>query len=57
MKWLKGIALLLISNLLFMVAINLIVSVVLPLFGITFGSRYGVASDLGWHLWIQWRVF
>lgn len=38
MKWLKGIALLLISNLLFMVAINLIVSVVLPLFGVTLGS-------------------
>lgn len=38
MKWLKGIALLLISNLLFMVAINVIVSVVLPLFGITLGS-------------------
>jgi heat shock protein HtpX len=38
MKWLKGIALLLISNLLFMVAINLIVSVVLPAFGITLGA-------------------
>lgn len=38
MKWLKGIALLLISNLLFMVAINLIVSIVLPAFGITLGS-------------------
>jgi heat shock protein HtpX len=38
MKWLKGIALLLISNLLFMVAINLIVSLVLPAFGITLGA-------------------
>jgi heat shock protein HtpX len=38
MKWIKGIALLLISNLLFMVAINVIVSVVLPAFGITLGS-------------------
>jgi len=38
MKWIKGIVLLLISNLLFMVAINVIVSVVLPLFGITLGG-------------------
>ncbi len=38
MKWLKGIALLLISNVLFMVAINVIVSVVLPAFGITLGA-------------------
>src|SRR6476620_10042415 len=38
MKWIKGIVLLLISNLLFMVAINLIVSFVLPLFGITLGG-------------------
>jgi heat shock protein HtpX len=38
MKWIKGIVLLLITNLLFMVAINVIVSVVLPLFGITLGS-------------------
>jgi heat shock protein HtpX len=38
MKWLKGIALLLIANLLFMVAINVIVSIVLPAFGITLGA-------------------
>src|SRR6476469_5668372 len=38
MKWIKGIVLLLISNLLFMVAINVIVSFVLPLFGITLGG-------------------
>ena len=38
MKWMKGIVLLLISNLLFMVAINVIVSFVLPLFGITLGG-------------------
>jgi heat shock protein HtpX len=38
MKWIKGIVLLLITNLLFMVAINVIVSVVLPAFGITLGS-------------------
>ena len=38
MKWIKGIVLLLISNLLFMVAINLIVSFVLPAFGITLGG-------------------
>ena len=38
MKWLKGIALLLLSNLLFMVAINVVVSFVLPMFGITLGS-------------------
>ena len=40
MKWIKGIVLLLITNILFMVAINVIVSVVLPLFGITLGSDY-----------------
>lgn len=38
MKWMKGIVLLLISNLLFLVAINVIVSFVLPAFGITLGS-------------------
>lgn len=38
MKWLKGIALLLISNLLFMVVLNVIMSVVLPAFGITLGA-------------------
>jgi heat shock protein HtpX len=38
MKWLKGIALLLIANVLFMVAINVIVSLVLPAFGITLGA-------------------
>jgi heat shock protein HtpX len=38
MKWIKGIVLLLITNILFMVVINLIVSVVLPLFGITLGG-------------------
>jgi heat shock protein HtpX len=38
MKWIKGIVLLLISNLLFLVAINVIVSFVLPAFGITLGS-------------------
>ena len=38
MKWIKGIVLLLITNILFMVAINVIVSVVLPLFGITLGG-------------------
>ena len=40
MKWMKGIVLLLITNILFMVAINVIVSVVLPVFGITLGSDY-----------------
>lgn len=40
MKWIKGIVLLLITNILFMVAINVIVSVVLPMFGITLGSDY-----------------
>jgi heat shock protein HtpX len=40
MKWIKGIVLLLITNILFMVAINVIVSVVLPVFGITLGSDY-----------------
>ncbi len=40
MKWIKGIVLLLITNILYMVAINVIVSVVLPLFGITLGSDY-----------------
>ena len=40
MKWIKGILLLLITNILFMVAINVIVSVVLPVFGITLGSDY-----------------
>jgi heat shock protein HtpX len=38
MKWIKGIVLLLITNILFMVAINVIVSVVLPAFGITLGG-------------------
>jgi heat shock protein HtpX len=38
MKWLKGIALLLIANVLFMVAINVIVSLVLPALGITLGA-------------------
>jgi heat shock protein HtpX len=38
MKWIKGIVLLLISNLLFMVAISVIVSFVLPAFGIALGS-------------------
>jgi heat shock protein HtpX len=38
MKWIKGIVLLLISNILFMVAISVIVNLVLPLFGITLGS-------------------
>jgi heat shock protein HtpX len=38
MKWIKGIVLLLITNILFMVAINVIVSVVLPMFGITLGG-------------------
>jgi heat shock protein HtpX len=38
MKWLKGIALLLLANLLFMVAVNVLVSVVLPLFGVHLGS-------------------
>jgi heat shock protein HtpX len=38
MKWIKGIVLLLISNLLFMVAINVIVSLILPALGITLGS-------------------
>jgi heat shock protein HtpX len=38
MKWLKAIALLLVSNLLFMVAINVILNIVLPMFGITLGS-------------------
>ena len=38
MKWIKGIVLLLISNLLFMVAINVIVSFVLPAFGVTLGG-------------------
>ena len=38
MKWIKGIVLLLITNILFMVAINVIVSVVLPAFGVTLGS-------------------
>ena len=38
MKWLKGIALLLIADVLFMVAINVIVSLVLPAFGITLGA-------------------
>jgi heat shock protein HtpX len=38
MKWIKGIVLLLITNILFMVAINVIVNVVLPVFGITLGG-------------------
>src|SRR5689334_1541574 len=38
MKWIKGIVLLLISNLLIMVAIGVIVSVVLPAFGVTLGG-------------------
>lgn len=38
MKWIKGIVLLIISNILFMVAISVIVNIVLPLFGITLGS-------------------
>ncbi|HKT35457.1 MAG TPA: protease HtpX [Nitrospira sp.] len=38
MKWIKGIVLLLITNILFMVAINVIVSIVLPAFGITLGG-------------------
>ena len=38
MKWIKGIVLLLISNILFMVAISVIVGVVLPAFGVTLGS-------------------
>lgn len=41
MKWIKGIVLLLISNILFMVAINVIVNVVLPVFGITLGGDTG----------------
>lgn len=38
MKWIKGIVLLVITNILFMVAINVIVSVILPAFGVTLGS-------------------
>ena len=38
MKWIKGIVLLLITNILFMVAINVIVSVVLPAFGVSLGG-------------------
>ena len=38
MKWIKGIVLLLISNVLFMVAINVIVNVVLPVFGVNLGG-------------------
>ena len=38
MKWIKGIVLLVITNILFMVAINVVVSVVLPAFGVTLGS-------------------
>src|SRR5215813_13122685 len=38
MKWIKGIVLLLISNILFMVAINVIVNVVLPVFGVNLGG-------------------
>ena len=38
MKWIKGIVLLLITNILFMVAINVIVNIVLPAFGIALGS-------------------
>jgi heat shock protein HtpX len=38
MKWIKGIVLLLITNILFMVAINVIVSIVLPAFGVSLGG-------------------
>ena len=38
MKWIKGIVLLVITNILFMVAINVVVSVILPAFGVTLGS-------------------
>jgi heat shock protein HtpX len=41
MKWIKGIVLLVITNILFMVAINVIVSVILPAFGVTLGSDTG----------------
>ncbi|HEX6531662.1 MAG TPA: protease HtpX [Nitrospira sp.] len=41
MKWIKGIVLLLISNILFMVAINVIVNVVLPVFGVNLGGDTG----------------
>ena len=41
MKWIKGIVLLLISNILFMVAINVIVNVVLPVFGVNLGGHTG----------------
>ena len=41
MKWLKGIGLLLIANLLIMVTISVILNVVLPLFGVQLGADTG----------------
>ena len=50
MKWMKGIVLFLIANLFFMVAINVIVIFVLPVFGITWEAYTASLLTYGFRL-------